>query len=268
VQFAAQEELVNQIDATTRQHLEELSWGKGFLSWKNCPKKAESGHSADGTSLSDAKSNKGCTISTPGSAIVNSFQKVVDIPIDELLLADSIDEIASALAGQLMSQVIGGAAGLLSASEPSSDSGRSYLEQSSLQNDTPSYLADGFIQAAEMERSKITTNRTAWETFRPLASQAVQTCTGGINNPTQTAEASSALAQADAMLLRGASSVTTLTDIIKRANDITAKTLQNESALTQQVVTDYNRVLTSGGVDAPDDALSARMTAIISEGCD
>jgi len=61
------------------------------------------------------KKRVGCKtrIVTPGAHIAASTQKVLDLPIDENLLADSFDEIISALINQLMTKVIyGGLANL------------------------------------------------------------------------------------------------------------------------------------------------------------
>jgi hypothetical protein len=63
----------------------------------------------DGSVKKDCKTR----IVTPGANIAASTQKVLNLPIDENLLADSFDEIISALINQLMTKVIyGGLANL------------------------------------------------------------------------------------------------------------------------------------------------------------
>lgn len=82
---------------------------EGFLSTTE-KYDCQTGHGAGGESI-----EYGCKtrIVTPGSTIAKSAQKVLDLPIDENLLADSFDEIIGALINQLLTKTLyGGLANL------------------------------------------------------------------------------------------------------------------------------------------------------------
>jgi hypothetical protein len=142
----AQEELSLRI--ANRQSLgrDEVSQGRGFLSYKKCDgKDSEEAYHArlavddakarkDDEDLYLAKSelkkaeNTGCKTVTPGSVIEGQLGKVMGSSIDNLGLADEFNEIVNALFAQLVNQVIGGGGGLRGASQPSYD-GSSYLDR-------------------------------------------------------------------------------------------------------------------------------------------
>jgi hypothetical protein len=84
------------------QTLTEINWGQGFLSGKIC----EAIQGPNGSSES-------CVISKPGQTIADSLNKALGAGQDQLVAADEINEIIGALIGQLASQAITGAAGLL-----------------------------------------------------------------------------------------------------------------------------------------------------------
>ncbi len=119
-----------------RQGIEaaKLSWGGGFLSWSECT-------SADGTSYNQyggsgsfgvAGNNASfggrspgddCQIQTPGKVIGGTLQNQLDVPAEQLGLADDLDKIFNALANQLFQTVISGAGGLLGANRSSGGGG-------------------------------------------------------------------------------------------------------------------------------------------------
>ena len=84
------------------QTLTEINWGQGFLSGKIC----EAIEGPGGSSQS-------CVISKPGQTIADSLNKALGAGQDQLVAADEINELIGALIGQLASQAITGAAGLL-----------------------------------------------------------------------------------------------------------------------------------------------------------
>ncbi|MBP6924531.1 MAG: hypothetical protein KBC62_02925 [Candidatus Pacebacteria bacterium] len=91
------------------QTLTEINWGQGFLSGKIC--EAIEGPSG---------SKESCSISKPGQTIANSLNKALGAGQDQLVAADEINELIGALIGQLASQAITGAAGLLGLSSGTS----------------------------------------------------------------------------------------------------------------------------------------------------
>lgn len=77
----------------------ELNWGSGFLSWEKCEE----------TSL-----GSDCQIVTPGKVIGDTLQNQLDIPAEQLGLADDLDKIFNALGNQLMQQLLTKGLGALS----------------------------------------------------------------------------------------------------------------------------------------------------------
>ena len=116
----------------------EINWGNGYLSWRTCRSTPAGGSStgttgtgSTATSLdgSDPTAKPNCTISNPGASIMDSFHLAKNSPIRTLELADSINEIVSALMSQLITQMLG-PNGILGTSQASAGSGgRSYLDQ-------------------------------------------------------------------------------------------------------------------------------------------
>jgi hypothetical protein len=127
---------------------DELNWGSGFLSWRDCS--GQSG-SASGSYGNIDQSN--CPIATPGSTIVAYLNKQLGAPVDSLVTADEINEIVSALFGQLVSQVFGAAQGLLGTSQSNPNyGGGSYLD--ALGSDSNSQ----FTSSRDLSSAGITNN--------------------------------------------------------------------------------------------------------------
>ncbi len=94
-------------------------------------------------------------IETPGSIIENQLGITTTSPLRQLELADSINEIVSALMGQLVNHILGGG-GLSGASQPSSGGGSSALDQAT----DPSQYSQATTNAAQGFSTQITTTRT------------------------------------------------------------------------------------------------------------
>jgi len=105
----AQAELRARIVNARGQELELLRFGDGFLSSKECTTKAGTGEEV-------------CTVVTPGQTIADQLNKSLGAGQDALIEADEINEIISALMGQLAQQAITGARGLLGVSQGGSNS--------------------------------------------------------------------------------------------------------------------------------------------------
>jgi len=80
----------------------ELNFGDGFLSGKLC----ETATGPDGT-------QEECFITKPGRVISDQLNKALGAGQDQLVAADEINEVISALVGQIAQRAITGAAGLL-----------------------------------------------------------------------------------------------------------------------------------------------------------
>jgi len=103
-------ELRKEIAQKTGNEILKLNWGDGFLS------------------LTDTLGN----ILTPGKIIEDQLANVLGSPIRQLELADELNEIVGALAGQLVNQALTSASGLLGTSSGSgsgSSGGVSFIDQ-------------------------------------------------------------------------------------------------------------------------------------------
>lgn len=132
---------------------EELSYGNGFLSWRNPKCTAEvKAHNAQAKANYEADSEEGymkrveqgqeggqqfevmknksvndCPIETPGSLIVSSLETSANGPLHELELVDSINEIVNALAAQLINTILQGGLSAISGTGPSDST--AYINQ-------------------------------------------------------------------------------------------------------------------------------------------
>lgn len=115
-EVAARARLIN----AEGQVLTEVNWGDGFLSQKIC-------EAVGGTG------GQQCTISKPGRIIADQINKALGAGQDALIEADEINELISALLGQLANKALTGVAGLLGLSGGNpysySDYDGSYLDE-------------------------------------------------------------------------------------------------------------------------------------------
>ncbi|MBL7045488.1 MAG: hypothetical protein ISR99_00415, partial [Parcubacteria group bacterium] len=103
------------IDKSLAIELEKLKWGDGFPGFEICDE--------------EVPGESSCQTVTPGSYVNHTLNRyAADSGINQLELADEIDEIIGALAAQLSKQLLTGAGGLLGASR-SSGGRNSYLSR-------------------------------------------------------------------------------------------------------------------------------------------
>ncbi len=155
---------------------DELSQGRGFLSYKKCDgKNSEEAYHAQ-LAVDDAKTRKddedlyyakaelkkaentGCKTVTPGSVIEGQLGKVLGSSIDNLGLADEFNEIVNALFAQLVNQVVGGGGGLRGASQPTYE-GSSYLDKLGSAQDAETLKNINSKGADGVDRSLVTMNK-------------------------------------------------------------------------------------------------------------
>ena len=101
--------------------LEEVKFGRGFMSSKKC-------EMVDDPS---GKKVEKCVITTPGDTIAATLNKNLGAGVDTLVAADEINELIGALFGQIANQALTGAAGLLGLSVRGGGgggSGESYVD--------------------------------------------------------------------------------------------------------------------------------------------
>jgi hypothetical protein len=117
----AEGSLAQQIATKTGLKKDDLTQGKGFMSYQECTEYKPADPNCANCS-SEPVCVKEKTL-TPGSVVADQLNKTLGAGTDALVTADEMNEIVSALLTQLMSQVMGGIGGLLGASTPSLTSG-------------------------------------------------------------------------------------------------------------------------------------------------
>jgi hypothetical protein len=128
----ARQELASRLDSAAQSRVNEVIAGSGFLSWRgDCGQYARPQAKTDKIDLSSSskEKNRNCPIRTPGALVENALGITATSPLRQLELADSVNEIVGALAGQLVNQVFG-SGGLTGLSQPSSGGGRSFIDRS------------------------------------------------------------------------------------------------------------------------------------------
>ncbi len=150
---AAEAELSFRLSTSKGNIQKELDLGRGLLSFKDCSNvdagvdtrqyfnitpEGETGSRVTPEEEAELRSavkkrlrgpgKSNCKTKTPGSVIETQLNKVLSGPYESLISADEINEIVSALLGQLLQQVLG-SGGLSGASQSSSNfGGRSYID--------------------------------------------------------------------------------------------------------------------------------------------
>lgn len=148
----AQNELSLQLNSRAENSKMQLGWGTGFLSKKTCARYSEAvaggtvtgerqliGIGADGEEIYGEEINQALPdippkcleekIVTPGSVIEDQLNDVLGLGNSKLAVADEINEIVSALLGQMLNRVVGGiGGGLFGASASSNTGGSSFTD--------------------------------------------------------------------------------------------------------------------------------------------
>lgn len=118
----AEAELSWRVASARSQQRDEISQGKGFLSWKTCKdngseeafyakkdlEKVEKGSEEEFYAKQEVAKHQTCTIQTPGSVISSSLEGQLGSGLRQLEIADEINEIVNALVAALITKVLGG----------------------------------------------------------------------------------------------------------------------------------------------------------------
>lgn len=237
-EFILGQELAAQLENASFNRLQELSWGRGFLSWRgDCILlgKAQTGSSTD-ASLGQQDNCLQYDIKTPGSVIETQLGIVEGSPLRQLELADSINEIVAALMSQMVTQVLG-STGLLGTSQPSQGGGRSPLDQATDPSQYQSTAGNGLASQVDNAIKDTTTYQTGWQKIKDAAEAALQAC--GLSD-SHSADISSTISAANTSLQQAGSALQAL-QAIKTA--ITG----NPSAAALTAATDSFIALMSSG---------------------
>lgn len=161
---AAEAELGLRISTSRGTIQKDLDLGGGLLSFRDCSGVTDKG-----------PKNINCPIKTPGSVIENQLNNVLATPLEGLIAADEINEVISALLGQLLSQVFGGD-GLSGTSQSNSNfGGNSYLD--ALSDDSSSTLSTN----REILDSRINETVAILDEYIRIKNQSVSRVSSSIN---------------------------------------------------------------------------------------
>ncbi|HEX2792769.1 MAG TPA: hypothetical protein VHO23_03585 [Candidatus Paceibacterota bacterium] len=116
-------ELNERLTTAQNTRKDELNWGDGFLSFRDC----QGGDNIE-VQLAGGNDCFATSIKTPGSVIAPRINEALGLGEKSLVTADEIDEIVGALFQQLVGRVLG-SGGLLGVTQQSDGGGRSFLEQ-------------------------------------------------------------------------------------------------------------------------------------------
>lgn len=224
--------LWNQIGAATQNRKLEYQTGKGFLSWRgNCSNSSNS-NGAAAAALTKTEPCYGSPIKTPGSVIEAQLENQLGSGVQQLNLANSMNEIVGALFSQLVNQVLGGG-GLSGVSQPASGGGSSYLSQAtdpSQYSSQYSNISDGVTQNITNDLATLNTYQANWQKIFDAANAAQQTC--GTSNTTIAAvvtQATAGVAKASAAIQQE----TAINQSIQTAVGNTTDPTQITTAITQ-----------------------------------
>jgi hypothetical protein len=156
--FTAQDELFNKIESTRVTRLNELQWGRGFLSWRgDCIQTEAMANAAQDASNVTSLDNQATPLAAKEKCLKYDI-KTASSPLRQLELADSINEIVGAVVGQMVNQVLGGV-GLSGLSNPSQGGGRSYVDRASetgqYDNADSVNMSAGLATAIEQELARL-----------------------------------------------------------------------------------------------------------------
>lgn len=239
--------LWGQVNMAAQQRKAELDWGNGFLPWRgNCST------AGGAVSLSKSEQCRTSPVRTPGSVIESQLEQNLGSGVRQLELADSINEIVGALAGQLVNQVLG-PGGLLGTSQYSSGGGSSYVNQATQASQYDSVntsIANGVVQNIQNDRTSATAYRDEWQKILDAANAARARCG---TRP----EIGAAMTKATAGVQKGNAALAQTAALQARVQNAIQSTSGNKSTLIVDAVAGYQSYLRSPVVPTPDEQAEA-----------
>lgn len=267
-QMALNSTLTNIVGGATGDRQQEISWNRGFLSWRGECKATVGGNAAAvagatgtnefGMNMTELQANGAVELSgedpcvsyeveTPGSVIMEQLNTQLGSGVNRLVSADEFNEIVGALLNQLVLQVVGGGSGggLSGVSKPSSGGGSSYLTQATTPSATESAgIANTFAATIARQRQEVLTYQANWEKIRTAAASA-ERCTNATPNPEEVRT------RAANALVVAANALSALDGIQSEIQAATAKG-GNQSQTLLTISQKYNTLTTSGTLPSPE----------------
>ena len=266
--FGAQElanrTLEDAVAAATGDRLEELSWNRGFLSWRGkCidggqqqPPGIDSSLDGAPVDLSNEEECYDYEIRTPGSVIMESLNKVEGVPFDRLVSADEFNEIIGALLNQLALEILGGGedgGGVRGLSQPSNSGGGSFFDRTEGTSGNATNIANTFSSSVARQIEQLETFQANWERIRDVAETAEARCgAGGDPDPAEV------LSYAQTMLVKAANGLAALR-AIKADIDEVRTAGGNQSGALIGITQAYNELTTSGTLPTPEEISEAQI---------
>lgn len=260
----ANQALTEAVSGATNTRLQELSWNRGFLSWRGeCTQPAGEGL-PDGefptdlsVDISGAEACAGYEIETPGSVIMEQLNSQLGSGVNRLVSADEFNEIIGALLNQLASQVLGGnSGGLRGVSRPSSGGGSSFLDQAGTSGSSGAAISRSFSATIASQRQQIETYRTNWEKIRTAAVQAESFCgANGQPNP------QTVLVRASVALTKAADAIAALEAIQRKITEANAQG-GNQTLTFLGITEEYNALMNSDTLPKAEEIAEAQSGAL------
>lgn len=272
--FGANDLLNRELDAVvsnaTNNRMQELSWNRGFLSWRGeCQQYAPGDPSGqpppidsalDGapTSLSSEDNCVTYDIRTPGSVIMEQLNDRLGDNVNRLVSADEFNEIVGALLNQLVLQVLGGGeggGGLSGLSQPTSGGGSSFIDRSTRPT-AGSNIGNTFATTVARQLTQLREFQTNWERIRTAAQGALSRCgAGGTPNPQEVID------RAAAMLTKAADAIAAVEAIQQEINELNAAG-GNQSEGLMEISARYSALVDSDTLPTPEEIGEAKAESI------
>lgn len=260
-QISAENELARNLASVVVGRVQELEFGSGFLSKRECTprecagddyachdeqrKQEESGRDV---SLSTAEEGYDCKIVTPGAVIHGQLETVLGADIANLVSADEINEVLGIIAANLVSGTLDN---LLNGDDNNGG-------PSSTANQIPPTVSSSFLTAVEQQVRGMDSYQSNWTKIRGIAAQAqtrLKEC-GSRAKDEDIATIDAILAEADASLTKGAGAVSDLTEF--RARVVSAR----NQAEFQGLADEYQTLLASDTIPSATEFARASQESI------
>lgn len=163
---------------------QDLDRGNGFLSWKQCRQVPVTDVGSDDTVGGTYES---CTVETPGSVIADTLNKQLGTTQDELVNADEMNEIVSALITQLANRLLGSGLRSLSPGGTNYRTGGQPAYFTQLQDEIAAENRAAGQTLYEQAITLVADSRNRLETARSCIVSEIASAYG--TNPVQVAEA-------------------------------------------------------------------------------
>lgn len=252
-QMLANEALENAVAGATGNRLEELSWNRGFLSWRGeCTAQRDVN---DPVLLGGVDACASYEIETPGSVIMEQLNQQLGSGVNRLVSADEFNEVIGALLNQLASQVLGGGSGgLRGVSRPASGGGGSFVDQATgpSQGGNSANISRNFSATLTSQRQRLESFRTSWQRIQTAAQAAEQRCgANGQPNP------QTVLNRAAAALVKAANAIAAI-DAIQAKVTAANSTGGNQTLALLEISEEYNALSVSGTLPTVEEIAEAQ----------